>query len=324
MKFKPTLFFFTLFLVLLGSLTFFFSLTSFHATFQPARSYEDAIQKFTAIEYQESLLPLSTKGHSRLLTHGNKTEQVFVLLHGLTSSPEQFAMMSKRIFELGANVVILRAKYAGFSNLLNKEQGTQTAQDLINQTTTSLDIASGLGKQITVVSISASALPATWIAQHYNKIDHLILISPFLGPKGWPIFLVDLVAPWLAHLPNWYLWKDKKLKRSLKSLSYVYPRFGTQSLGSALQLSKNIRCFTTPLHLKRLDIFFTAADQLVNNKLIEQQGKKWSNENPNKVFIFEFPSSMHISHDCIDPHSLQGTATIDDVYNRIFKTFTQF
>jgi hypothetical protein len=67
-----------------------FSSKSFTSIPEAAENYQEAIEKFRAIEKTESALPLCPEGRSRLLIHGHKAERVIVLLHGLTNCPEQF------------------------------------------------------------------------------------------------------------------------------------------------------------------------------------------------------------------------------------------
>ena len=86
MNIRPIHYVCILFVCLLGSICFFFYTPPFHSTPHPATSYEEALEKFALIEKKESLMPLSQAGHSRLFVHGNKTERVFVLLHGLTQA----------------------------------------------------------------------------------------------------------------------------------------------------------------------------------------------------------------------------------------------
>ena len=49
---------------------------------------------------------LSEAGHPRAFLHDQPTDRVFVLLHGLTNSPEQFDKLGRMLFERGHNVVI--------------------------------------------------------------------------------------------------------------------------------------------------------------------------------------------------------------------------
>lgn len=270
-----------------------------HAKPHPAASYQQAIALFSQLQEKESKLPLSSKGPSRLLTHGNKTERVFVLLHGLTSSPEQFAPLAKILFDSGANVVIPRAKEAGFSNLLYQGQGYQSGQDLVDQASEGLDIAVGLGNRVTLIGISAGALAAGWMAEHREGIDQALLMAPFFGANGYPTWESDFLAFLFASMPNHYFWRNKKLKNAWPGPSYAYPRYGTVSIGKTLELGEAVRSYHAKLKVKRLDILFSANDGKVNNELIEKQAAVWAAENPGKVFIYEFSKKEDVPHDSV-------------------------
>ena len=149
---------------------------------EPAEDYQKAIEKFRAIEKSESALPLCLEGRSRLLTHGHKTERVFVLLHGLTNCPEQFIPLARILYASGANVVLPRARYAGFADRKNAVQGLQSGQDLLDQAAIGLDVASGLGDNISLVGLSGSAVAAVWMAQ--NRAGRCARIPIFR--RSWP------------------------------------------------------------------------------------------------------------------------------------------
>jgi hypothetical protein len=106
---------------------------AFKSTPSPAATFDEALAKFETLRREDSSHPLRPEGASRLFHHGHKTERVFVLLHGLTNCPEQFVPLAKILHAKGANVVLPRARLAGFADRLNNDQGHQTAQDLIDQ-----------------------------------------------------------------------------------------------------------------------------------------------------------------------------------------------
>ncbi len=284
---------------LLGSIAFLNRTPNFYSIPHPASSYEEALQKFSFIQQIESTLPLSAEGHSQLLLHGTPTNRVFVLLHGLSSCPEQFISLGKILFDQGANVVILRSRYAGYANTLNKEQNEQSGQDLIDQAAKSVDIATGLGSHITIIGLSAGALGAAWMAEHRQGIDQVFLIAPFLGAYGWSLPALNVATACLLYFPNFYIWKknDQCLPR------YIYPGYGSQCLAKTLELSRAIRSFQKPLKVRRLNVLISHADTIVNSQLTQKIAQQWSAKNPGRVFLYEFPASLNIGHDCIDPNN---------------------
>jgi len=282
-----------------GLIFFVLHVPTFISTPHPALSYEEALRKFSVIQQREATLPLSPEGHSRLMVHPTKTERVFVLLHGLSSCPEQFVSLGKILFDRGANVIILRARDAGYANIFSQKQNQQSGQDLVDQAAESLDIAAGLGKKTTIIGLSAGSLGAAWIAEHREGIDQVLLISPFFGVYGWSVPILNIATAFLVYLPNFYIWK-KDLHHITK---YVYPGYGSRCVAKTLELSRAVRAFKGPLTTQRLDILISAADRVVNGQLTQKLTQRWSAENPGKVFLHEFPASLNIAHDCIDPNT---------------------
>jgi len=265
------------------------------------------------------LHPLRPEGASRLFHHGHKTERVFVLLHGLTNCPEQFVPLAKILHAKGANVVLPRARLAGFADRLNNDQGHQTAQDLIDQAAVGLDIAGGLGDRITLIGLSGSAVAAGWMAQNREGIDDVMLISPFFGMYGVKPSVIDATAATLSKLPNFYQWWDSSKKDNLPGPLYAYPRFGTHCMADTIQLSRDVRANldSHPLFAKRLIFLTTASDRGANNQLTNEIASQLKTREGEKVITYEFPESLGIPHDMIDP--AQPDANTDLSYSKILE-----
>jgi carboxylesterase len=248
----------------------------FRAQPNPATSFEEAVQKFEALRLEEFQLPLRPEGASRFLQHGHKTERAFVLLHGLTNCPEQFVPLAKILHASGANVIIPRARYAGFADRLNNLQGEQSGQDLI---------------------------AGAWMAQHRDGIDQMILIAPFFSLDAVPAPVIDTAAAIVSRLPNFYQWWDSSQKENLKGPNYAYPRFGTRCMADTIQLSRHVRAHlkTHPLKVGRLDFLLTASDTAANNALTKSLAESLSQSNTAPVRVYEFPATLGIPHDMIDP-----------------------
>jgi len=270
---------------------------------EPKGDYQKAIETFSALEKAESALPLRPEGRSRLLTQGHKTEHAFVLLHGLTNCPEQFISLAHILHESGANVVVPRARYAGFADRMNAVQGLQSAQDLLDQAAVGLDIASGLGDHISLVGLSGGAVAAAWMAQNRDGIESVLLVSPFFGVHGQPVALIDGISAVLVRAPNFYLWWSAKKKEAIAP-SYEYPRFGTHCIADAIELSRDVRdhLASRPLRASRMAILTSACDAAANSEQTSQLAAQWEQKNPGRVLIYEFPKALGIPHDMIDPN----------------------
>lgn len=292
---------------------------AFQSTPRPAASFDEALAKFETLRQAESTLPLRPEGTSRLLHHGQKTARVFVLLHGLTNCPEQFVPLAKILHAKGANVVLPRARLAGYADRLNKDQGHQTAQDLIDQAATGLDIASGLGDRITLIGLSGSAVAAGWMAQNREGVHDVMLIAPFFGMYGVQPSMLDAAAATLSRLPNFYQWWDASKKENLPGPIYAYPRFGTHCMADTIQLSRDVRANldTRPLLAKRLIFLTTAADRGANNQLTKEIAARLETRQGGRVITYEFPESLGIPHDMIDP--AQPGANTEASYSKILE-----
>ena len=298
---------------------FFFRVPDFHSVPHPARDYWEAMEKFAELEKKESPLPLAPEGKSRLFTHGKKTDRVFVLLHGLTNCPEQFVPLAQILFQSGANVVIPRARYAGYANTMNDVQGLQSGQDLLDLAADGLDIAAGLGDRVTLVGLSGSAVAAAWMADQRSGIDSVLLLAPFFGLSGHPVWMIDALAAVLSKAPNFYKWWNADLKEKIPRPSYTYPRYGTFCMADTIQLSRNVRDRANkhPLKAGRLDILTTGTDKGANNILTGQLANNWVTRNPGRVTIFEFQENVGVPHDMIDPN--QPDANIRISYPKILE-----
>lgn len=289
-----------------------FRVPDFSSVPHSAKNYREAMDKFLTIEKLESVLPLRPEGRSRLFSHGKKTDRAFVLLHGLTNCPEQFVPLANILFQSGANVVIPRAQYAGYADAMNDVQGLQSGQDLLDQAAEGLDIAAGLGGRVTLVGLSGSAVAAAWMAENRDGIDSALLLAPFFGLDGHPVWQIDAVASVLTRIPNSYKWWNENLKEKNPGPSYAYPRYGTFCMADTIQLSRNVRAGINrgPLKAGRLDIVTTGTEQGANNSLTDQLADDWASKNPGRVAIYEFPETDGVPHDMVDPNQPEAKVGI--------------
>ncbi len=119
----------------------------------PAASYEDAVRHFEDAAAGETAVYAPCA--SRLMTHGHQTDGVVVLVHGLTNCPRQFVELGEEIYDMGANVLILRTPYHGLAS----EDGTK------------------IGKVGNVVVTA-------WISQNRADVTRTVVIAPAITLPG--------------------------------------------------------------------------------------------------------------------------------------------
>ena len=278
----------------------------------PARSYDEAMERWELTQANEADLPLHEGGRTIVLSQGYATERVFVLLHGLTNAPRQFRELGEKLFATGANVVIPRLAHHGLADRMTEAHAALTAQDLIRYAQYGVDLAQGLGENVTVVGLSISGISAAWLAQNRDDIDEVFLLAPLFGPAVVPDPLTPAFATALTRLPNKMMWWDPRVRENLPGPPYNYPRFPTRALGEALRLGLQAAQPDQTLHVNRLGVILTENDKAVNNARTRRLVEQWRAASPDTdFFIYEFPASENIPHDFIDP--LQPDARTDKV-----------
>lgn len=278
----------------------------------PAQSYDEAMERWARKQATEASLPLHEGGRSIVLSHGYQTDRVFVLLHGLTNAPRQFRELGEKLFATGANVVIPRLAHHGLADRMTDAHAALTTQDLIDYAQYGVDLARGLGKQVTVVGLSVSGISAAWLAQNRDDIDEAFLLAPLFGPAVVPDALTPTITAALVRLPNKMLWWDPRVRENLPGPPYNYPRFPTRALGEALRLGLDTAQPDRTLRVNRLGVILTENDKAVNNVLTRRLVGQWRAASPDTdIFLHEFPATENIPHDFIDP--LQPDARTDKV-----------
>ena len=279
------------------------------------------MERWARKQAEEARQPLHEGGRTIVLTHGYQTERVFVLLHGLTNAPRQFRELGGKLFATGANVVIPRLAHHGLADRMTDAHAAMTAQDLIDYAQYGVDLAQGLGRNVTVVGLSVSGISAAWLAQNRDDIGAVFLLAPFFAPAVIPDPLTPAFASALTRLPNRMMWWDPRVRENLPGPPYNYPRFPTRALGEALRLGLNTAQSDRKLRVDKLGVILTEKDRAVNNARTHRLVEQWRTASPDtEIFLHEFPASENIPHDFIDP--LQPDARTDKVNDLLVEWLT--
>lgn len=282
---------------------------------------EDRDKALALIEKLKAEIPDSVRPECRgyVFDHGRKTEDVFVLMHGLTNCPAQFREFGELLFERGANVLIPRTPYHGYLNDYMANQKLLTGQAMINAADTAINAAHAFGDRIIVVGLSVNGTTAAWLAQNRDDIDLAVIISPFFAPHG-------IEPPWdvaaariLYRLPNALVWWDRVAKDELDRPEHAYPMFATHPIAHVMRVGVDATrdAEIHPLAAARALIVTSASDIAVNNGSAEKIADRWEALAPGRVATFEFPLDDAVPHDSIDP--AQPGARTDLVYPKLIE-----
>lgn len=274
-----------------------------------------------AIEGRIEMLPpsLSDAGRPRVFLHDRPTDQVFVLLHGLTNSPEQFDKLGRILFERGHNVVIPVMPGHGKADLMTDYLRKFTAEAMMDSANEAVTISRSLGRRVTVVGLSVNGTSAAWMAQKRRDVDCVVMLAPFFSPHGLPENAAAPLARLLVRLPNFFLWWDPVHQQDLPGPAHAYPRFSSRSIGAAMLVGTEVieASLRFPPESQSILIVTTAADDAASNALTDRVVSNWRARRPQAVSTFEFPKGDQIPHDFIDPK--QPGQRVDFVYPRLIE-----
>src|SRR5574341_820563 len=118
---------------------------------RPVGGYDEALQRIEAIRVgQDSALNPACL--LQFMTHGKRVERSIVFAHGYTNCPKQFQALGEAFYASGYNVLIVPLPHHGLADRLTTEQRLLTANELAAYADTAIDIAQGLGEQVTLRS----------------------------------------------------------------------------------------------------------------------------------------------------------------------------
>src|SRR5438105_3583360 len=238
-----------------------------------------------------------------LLGADGRAARCFVLLHGFTNCPQQFAQLAQKLHDDGDVVLVPRYPYHGLNDRLTRETSRLTTEDLIRFANDVTDIGQGLGREVIVAGLSLGRLLAMWLAQHRADVRRAVAISPVFGLRRLPTSLVRWAA---GSLPDRYLWWDPRAKAELPP-NYGYPRFSTRAYGALLGVSRLIEegARTRRPKAGSIAVLLNANEPAVDNGPALRVVERWRARGA-KVDVRELPVELGLPHDLIDPGNPAG------------------
>ena len=256
--------------------------------------------------------------HTRLYTHGSRTERSLVLLHGFTNCPQQFDALGTHFFELGWNVLIPRYPRHGYSDRLTTSVSELRSEHLVAVANRAADAGAGLGERLTIAGLSLGGILTGYVAQTRAGIERAVLIAPMFGLKpipGWGLAALTRLAD---ILPNFYIWWNSALKDSIGP-QHGYPRFSTKAYAALFETGSRLQraARTTAPASKRIDVITNAAEPRLDNRFTYRLVDEWRSHGAT-VGTYEFPASDRLPHDLIDPANPEQNTEL--VYPVVFET----
>lgn len=262
----------------------------------PAGSYDEAVRRFEAIVEEEQAI-VNEAGFSQLMGGGEKTEQVYVLIHGTTNSPLQFVELGEILHERGHNVLILRMPHHGLSSHDVGELANLKAEELRDYADTTVDIAAGLGEEITVIGLSGGGAVTSWIAQNRSDVERVLPLSPFFGVPEVPPFLNTFLMNLASRVPSVTLKNPEE-----PAHDWVYQGEATRGVAEFMRLGRAVFAAAdqSPPAVTEIHFVTTVIDDTADNDFTDELAGIWQDSGAT-VTSFEFDESAGIPHNSVDP-----------------------
>jgi esterase/lipase len=281
-------------------------------TINPSKNYEDSVARFEKIVAAEKADPnFDQSCLAQLHTTGKKTDTAVVMFVGFTNCPMQMGALAEEITGSGQNVLILNAPHQGQKEKTNQDLGNITTKEIVDYADQSVDIAAGLGDEVTVVGLSVGGVVSSWASQNRAEVTKAVNIAPIYTPYLVPGLIQNPAARIMNALPFVYIWWDPKNKENKSGSIYAYNGFPLDSLGKYTEVASMFGMDITGSNPKNVKttLVINGNDKAVNKTFAARQTFKVGNSNDKDIQIYKFAKENNLDHDVIDPYNpKQNTA----------------
>ena len=266
-----------------------------------AANYEEARSRAAALLSRDALA-LHEGCATMLALAGHRTPRAFVLLHGITNCPLQFAELADSLRAGGDNVIVPRVPHHGLADRMTTDLANLRAEEMVALVSECTAIARGLGDTVVVCGLSTSGVAAAWAAVQDPNVDRVVVIAPAFAPPWKPRGLAPVVTRLSLHLPNRFVWWDDTKREALPGPAQCYPRFSTRAMGEIYRLGEATRASLAKgaLRAREVDLVTTASDRAIDLGLAYGFAERCRARGAH-VRTFEFPARDSVVHDMVDP-----------------------
>lgn len=268
--------------------------------------YDDAAARVATRQAAESTVVVRGLG-SMFMTHGHRTPRVYVLLHGFTDVPTQFAVVGEHLFATGDNVYIPRLPHHGEREGPVRALGRVRAPELAAFGDSSVAIAAGLGDSVIVVGLSAGGAITGAIAQA-RAIRRAVLIAPAIAPGS--MADEDAQRTLLAIASRLPEYTRKSAPSDTANPDYIQG-ISSHGLSEVLSLGRRVRDDASKRSPATKDIVFllNERDATVSEPASVDLAERW-HQHGATVTIYRFSSSSKLPHNVMETNARGGNTEV--------------
>jgi len=268
----------------------------------PTTTYEEARARFDAMKANPPQ-PLNPLCEPQLLDHGVRTDNVVVLVHGVSSCPQAFVDFAPILHQRGHTVLVLRMPENGFADRATDALRFMTADNLARFGDEAVDMATGFGEEVTFVGISAGGTIAGWVAQNRADVDRSVLLAPFFGLHGFGPGLNRVLMRAMLLMPNMSIWKDPVARENAEDvMPHAYKRQSTRATGEIMRLGYGTwrQAKEAKAAAGEVVVVTNEADTAVSNSTTDAIADTWDGAGV-PLISYVFDASHGLGHELIDP-----------------------
>ncbi|MDQ0316321.1 alpha/beta hydrolase [Amorphus orientalis] len=268
----------------------------------PTSTYEAGVARFEA-ETADPPQLLNPLCEPKLHGHGERTDKVFVLVHGVSSCPQAYVDFAPILFERGHNVLVLRMPQNGYADRATDALRLMTAEQLAEFGDSAVDMATGLGEEVVFVGISAGGTIAGWVAQNRADVDRAVLLAPFFGLHGFGPDINRMLMRAMLLIPDVSIWKDPVARENAENvMPHAYKRQSTTATGQIMRLGYATwhQARETKAAASQIVVVTNEADTAVSNSTTDAVAETWQ-ESGVPLVSYVFDASHGLGHELIDP-----------------------
>src|SRR5215475_3873484 len=271
-----------------------------------APSYADALARIAAQQRLDDSVAVAN-GRSVLMTHGGRAARVYLLLHGWTDAPPQFAAVGAHLFADGANVYIPRLPHHAERVSPLRAIARIRSDELARFADSTVEIARGLGDTIVVVGLSAGGVLAGWIAQFHPEVQRAVLIAPAIAPGR----VSDDAGEGLVMLAS----KLPDIERMTAPMDTARPEnipgITTRGLAELLKLGRRVHEDAETAGPRVRDIVFllNETDHTVNEEASLDLAQRWTDRGA-VVAAYRFSAAAKLPHNVMKLTSYGGNTAL--------------
>ena len=272
--------------------------------YRATTDYDDAVGRLFEFLARDTVALHDGCGTTALLT-GARSPRAFVLLHGMTNCPLQFAALAESLRAGGDNVLVPRLDHHGLQDRMTTDLAKTRAEETVALVTECAAIARGLGDTLVVCGLSSSGVATAWAAVHLEGVDRAVVIAPAFAPPWKPGWLAPIFTRLALRLGNRFVWWNDKKRENLAGPAQCYPRFSTRAMGEAYRLGEDtMRSLSSQApRAGELAVVTTLADDAVDNTRAHQLADNFRAAGA-RVREHAFEARDSVVHDMLDPEQV--------------------